>query len=309
MASSRIVSVFGATGRQGGSVIRAILKDGTFTPRAITRNPEAEGAQSLKALGVEVVKGDTLDKASLVSALRGSEGVFGVTVAILPLEAEGEGPNEVMQGKNMVDAAKAAGVKFFVFSSLPSLFKRSNGKYKNALQYDQKADVEEYLKTSGLANASIHLGFFLENFWKFGFLKKTPTGFVLGIPNTEITVRQDFTWAERDVGTVVLALLKNYTDASKGISGKTYPIVNAYLPYTELVERIGNALGEKVTFARVKPPGGGMIHANEMWEAQTEYNGILSQTPFPNPDLVALGVNLATLEDFLEAEIKPRFGQ
>jgi uncharacterized protein YbjT (DUF2867 family) len=58
--------------------LEAVLKDGTFAPRAITRDPESEASLKLKARGVEVVKGDTADKASLVNALRGSEAVFAV---------------------------------------------------------------------------------------------------------------------------------------------------------------------------------------------------------------------------------------
>lgn len=94
---ARIVAVFGATGTQGsihfqrlryrflklacisgGSVVAALQADGTFTPRAVTRNPTSEAAQKLKAQGVDVVQGDLWDKSSLVKALEGSEGVFGV---------------------------------------------------------------------------------------------------------------------------------------------------------------------------------------------------------------------------------------
>jgi uncharacterized protein YbjT (DUF2867 family) len=64
----------------GSAVARALLKEGTFAPRAITRNPESAAALKLKAEGIEVVRGDALDKASLVAALRGSEAVFGVRI-------------------------------------------------------------------------------------------------------------------------------------------------------------------------------------------------------------------------------------
>ncbi|KAJ7160250.1 hypothetical protein C8R46DRAFT_1038537 [Mycena filopes] len=306
MASSRIVSVFGATGTQGSALVRALLKDATFTPRAISRNPDSEAALKLKAQGIQVVKGDSLDKSSLVNALRGSEAVFSVTVPIFPLKAEGEGPNEIVTGMNILDAAKEVGVKFFIYSSLPSISKISAGKYKNVLLYDQKAVVEERLRASGLANASIHVGGFLENYWKFGLLKKTATGFDVAVPNYSATDRQAFTWIERDVPTVVLALLKNYTDPSKGISGKTYPIVNATMPYAELAAMTGKALGVEVTFTSAPPKG--MPPMDEMYSAHAEYSGLYTATPIPNPDLVALGVELGTIEEFLETEVKPRFG-
>jgi hypothetical protein len=83
---ARVVATLTDT-NPGSSVVNALLKDGTFTPRAITRNPESETALKLKARGVEVVKGDCLDKASLVTALRGSEAVFGVSLRPLKLVA------------------------------------------------------------------------------------------------------------------------------------------------------------------------------------------------------------------------------
>ncbi|KAJ6485233.1 hypothetical protein DFH09DRAFT_1054451 [Mycena vulgaris] len=307
MSPSRIVSVFGATGLQGSAVVRALLKDGTFTPRAISRDPTSEAALKLKASGAEVVKGDPLDKASLLSALRGSEAVFAVTTPIFPLKAEGEGPNELVQGKNMVDAAKEVGVKFFIFSSLPSITKISGGKYKSCLHYDQKADIDEYLRSSGLANASLLLGGFLENYWKHGLLKKTPTGFDFAVPNYGATDVQAFTWVERDVPAATLALLKNYTDASKNISGKFYPIVNENMPCAELAARTGKALGVEVTFTSAPPTG--IPAMDEMFAAHAEYSGLYTATPVPNPDLVALGVELGTIEEFLETEVKPRFGQ
>jgi hypothetical protein len=117
----------------GAAVARTLLKDGTFIPRAITRNPESAAALKLMAEGIAVVKADPLDKPSLVGAMCSSEAVFAareptcsfarselkilqITTPIFPLKAEGEGPNEVDQGKNMVDAAKEADIKFFIFT-------------------------------------------------------------------------------------------------------------------------------------------------------------------------------------------------
>ncbi|KAJ7712362.1 hypothetical protein B0H16DRAFT_1625165 [Mycena metata] len=314
MASARIVSVFGAPGTQGSAVVRALLKDATFAPRAICLDPDSDAAQKLKAQGVEVVKGDFFNKASLVNALRGSEAVFSlahiflhVTVPIFPFKAEG--PNELVAGMNMVDAAKEVGVKFFIFSSLPSISKISAGKYNNALHYDQKAAVEEHLRSSGLANASIHTGAFLERYWTFvpaGLLNRTVKGFDMAVPLFRVADRAAFTWVERDLAAVVLALLTNYTDPSKNISGKVYPIVNANIPYAKLAEMTGKALGVEVTFTTAPPKG--MAAMDDMYAAHAEYSGLYTATPIPNPDLVALGVQLGTIEDFLEAEVKPRFG-
>ncbi|KAJ7075321.1 hypothetical protein B0H15DRAFT_894311 [Mycena belliarum] len=306
MPSSRIISVFGATGLQGSSVVDALLKDGSFTPRAITRNPESEAAMKLKARGVEVVKGDNADKSSLVEALRGSEAVFAVTFPAF-LDQTGKTPDEVTQGKNIVDAAKEVGVQFFIFSSLPSIEKISGGKYKHVIHYDQKAIVEEYLKSSGLANASILLGGFLENFWTHQMLKKTATGFAISFPKYGETDLQAFTWVEKAVPSAVLALLNNYTEASKFISGKSYPVVNGTISPANLASMTAKVLGVEVTFTTSS--GSGVLAVDEMLAAHAEYNGLYTATPVPNPELVALGVELGTIEEFLETEVKPRFGQ
>ncbi|KAJ7490674.1 hypothetical protein FB451DRAFT_1513475, partial [Mycena latifolia] len=301
MPSSRVVSVFGATGLQGSAVMEALLKDGTFTPRAISRNPESEASLKLKARGLDVVKGDSGNKASLVEALRGSEAVFAVTASAF-MDKTGETPDELTQGKSMIDAAKQVGVKFFIFSSLPHIGNLSGGKYKNVVHYDEKAVVEEYLKSSGLANASIHLGVFLENYWKFGLLKKTATGFDVAIPNYSATDREAFTWVERDVPASVLALLKNYTDPTKDISGKSYPIVSATIPYAELAAMTAKVLGVEVTFSTA--PSTGLLPMDEM---VGRVFGLYTATPVPSPDLVALGVKFGTIEEFLETEVKGRF--
>ncbi|KAJ7734193.1 hypothetical protein DFH07DRAFT_130009 [Mycena maculata] len=296
-SSSRIVAVFGATGRQGSSVVEALLADGTFAPRAITRNPDSETALKLKERGVEVVKGDNGDKASLVAALQGCEAVFGVTVPHIP-PFRNAGQSELIQGKNMVDAAKEAHVEFFIFSSLPGLKKLSGGKYSGSI-FDDKADTEEYLKASGLANATIHLGAFFETHHT---LTKTSSGFDLAHfgPDTP----QPFTWIKHDVGESVLAILKNYTDPSKGVSGKTYQVVTAVMAYTALVALTAKALGVEVTFTSL--PTTGIPQFDEMALRYCEYSSILPTSPVPNPDLVALGAKFSTVEQFME-DVKERY--
>ncbi|KAJ7490659.1 hypothetical protein FB451DRAFT_1220682 [Mycena latifolia] len=307
MPSSRVVSVFGATGLQGSAVLEALLKDGTFTPRAITRNPDSEKSLKLRARGVEVVKGDSGNKASLVEALRGSEAVFAVTLPAWLASSTGDGPNELTQGKNMIDAAKETGVKFFIFSSLPSIKKMSGGQYTKVVHYEEKAEVEDYLKSSGLTNASLLTGAFLENYWHYGLLRKTSTGFDVAVPHFSATDRQAFTWIDRDLPAAALALLKNYTDPSKNISGKSYPVVNANIPYAELAARTGKVLDVEVTFTTA--PSTGIPAVDEMYSAHAKFGGLYNATPVPNPDLVALGVKFGTIEEFLETEVKSRFRQ
>ncbi|KAJ7123602.1 hypothetical protein C8R44DRAFT_704207 [Mycena epipterygia] len=302
MSSARIVSVFGATGLQGTAVVEALLKDGTFTPRAITRNPESEASLKLKERGIEVVKGDSGDKTSLVGALRGSEAVFAVTVP--PITPTGS--SEIIQGHNMVDAAKEVGIKFFVFSSLPGFNKLSGGKYKNVAHSDDKEAIEEYLKASGLPYASVLLGCFAENLWThpMRFLQKTPTGFNITVPKYNPASLEAFSWIGHDLGESVLALLKSYTDSTKGVLGKSYPVVTANMTFPDLVAMIAKALGVEVTFTSVAASG--VLVLDEMCAMHSEYNGLYTATAVPNPDLVALGAKFGTMEEFME-DVKKHF--
>ncbi|KAJ7499579.1 hypothetical protein FB451DRAFT_1429476 [Mycena latifolia] len=77
------------------------------------------------------------------------------------------------------------------------------------------------------------------NMISYGFLRKTSTGFDVAVPNFSATDRWALTWIDRDLPAAALALLKNYTDPSKNISGKSYPVVNANMPYAELAARTG----------------------------------------------------------------------
>ncbi|KAN0084223.1 hypothetical protein V8E55_007727 [Tylopilus felleus] len=304
--SSRIVTVFGATGAQGSSVVKALLADGTFTPRAVTRNPSSEKALKLKELGVEVVQGDLWDVPSLKNAMSGAEGVFGVTDYYDPKNfAQGQ-TSEMLLGKNLVDAAIQAGVKFFVWSSLPHTTKLSNGKYRNVYHCDNKANVDEYLRDSTLPHANLHTSWFSENTWKFNYLTLTPdsSSYELTIPKYDPNSSQCFTWVERDLGPCVLALLKHYKDESAHILGETFYAVSDKMSYTEYANEIEKVLGKPVHF--VTGASAGMEELDEMYEFQSEF-GMYPHTSIPDPRLERLGVKFHSNKVFVEEELKKRY--
>ncbi|KAJ7111451.1 hypothetical protein C8R44DRAFT_742564 [Mycena epipterygia] len=225
------------------SAAKALLKDGTFTPRALTRDPTSDAALKLKESGAEVVQASS-------SLFSGRD-----ILARFSLRSE------------------------TVPSSLPSITKMSGGKYTSVTASDGK----------------------------FGTLRKTPTGFAIAIPNYSPTARSCLTWVGNNVGVSVLALLKSYTDPSKNVSGKAYPVLAAIGTYPELAALIAKALGVEVTFATA--PLSGMKFIDDMYTAISENNGLYPDAPVLNPDLLALGATFGTIEEFLEKEIKPRFGQ
>lgn len=148
-----MILVAGATGRQGGAVARALLKNG-YKVRALTRNFASPAAQSLQKLGAELMTGDLADKSSLTKALKGVETVFAMTT---PFQKGHDA--EIAQGVNMVDAAKATGVSYLVFSSVASADKKTGIPH-----FDSKYKVEQHLAGSGVPYTIIGPTAFMENF-------------------------------------------------------------------------------------------------------------------------------------------------
>ncbi|KAL2816062.1 nmrA family transcriptional regulator [Aspergillus cavernicola] len=162
MPSKQILTVFGATGIQGGSVARAMLTDPTtaqqFHVRAVTRDPSKPGAQALAELGAELIKADMEDKDSLRVALQNAYGVFLVTNFMERLDHIAE----TRQGKNAADICKETGVKHLVWSSLPHVSKISNGKYTAALHFDSKARVDEHIRALSIPHTILHVGTYIK---------------------------------------------------------------------------------------------------------------------------------------------------
>jgi len=150
----KLILVAGATGRQGGAVTKNLLEKG-FAVRGMTRNPEGEKALALKSNEVEIVKADMNDPDSLTAALDGVYGVFSVQNF---WEAGNE--DEVAQGKALADAAKAADVKHFVYSSVASANKNTNLSHFNS-----KFEIEEHIRSIDLPHTIFRPVFFMENFF------------------------------------------------------------------------------------------------------------------------------------------------
>lgn len=162
MANERIVLVTGATGKQGGATLRHLAKVGGFTLRGMTRNPDGDAAKALRDLGVEIVKGDLDDEASLTSAVSGAWGVFGVQNT---WEAGVE--KEEVQGKRLVKVARERGVQHFVYASVGSADEKTGIPH-----FDNKARVEETLRAAGFPSfAILRPVFFFENLVSPWFLQ------------------------------------------------------------------------------------------------------------------------------------------
>ncbi|KAL3422173.1 NmrA-like family protein [Phlyctema vagabunda] len=163
MATKKVLVVFGATGAQGGSVVKSILSDSktreVWTVRGVTRDTSKPSAKALEALGAETVAADLSDKSTFPKALEGAYAVFAVTNYWDTMNAE----KEIEQGKAIADAAKEAGVQHFIFSSLLDITKLSGGVLNKVFHFDSKAHVEEYIRTLDLPTTFYLPGFYMAN--------------------------------------------------------------------------------------------------------------------------------------------------
>lgn len=187
-ATNPILVVLGATGNQGGSVLSHFLSlsPSPYALRGVTRNPASAKSASLTALGVEMVKGDFDDRASLDAAFRGASAIFSVTDFWLSYEspslrekasASGQSilllsrENETQQNRNIIDAAaKIDTLERFIYSSLPNTAKLSGGKYTHTYHFDGKGIAEEYGQSTypelWRKTSVFYAGYYLENYFK-----------------------------------------------------------------------------------------------------------------------------------------------
>jgi uncharacterized protein YbjT (DUF2867 family) len=151
--SNQTILVTGATGNQGGAVVRHLLQRGSFTVRAFVRDPNKPAAQALQQAGAQLIQGDLNDRASLDRALQGVGGVFSVQDIQAGLETE------IQQGKMVADAAAAASVRHFVYSSVGSA-ERNTG----VPHFDSKFQVEEHIRSLELPYTILRPVFFFYNY-------------------------------------------------------------------------------------------------------------------------------------------------
>jgi uncharacterized protein YbjT (DUF2867 family) len=153
MANNRTILITGVTGKQGGAVARFLQNSG-FHLRGLTRKPESEQAAALARQGVEVVKGDLDDEATLRRALAGAWGVFGVQNT-----GEAGVEREEAQGKRLATLAREAGVEHYVYTSVGSADKRTGVPH-----FDNKWRIEETVRDLRFpSHVILRPVFFMEN--------------------------------------------------------------------------------------------------------------------------------------------------
>ena len=255
MSDRKRIAVVGATGAQGGGLVRAILADPatSFTARAVTRNPRSEKAIALAGSGAEVVGADLDDPESLRAAFRGVHGAFCVTNFWEHFSPE----KELAQARAMADAARAEGVAHVVWSTLedtrrfvpledprlPTLM----GKYK-VPHFDAKGEANAFFTSSGVPTTLLHTSFYWDNILYFGMEPKRGAdgklAFVLPMADRKLPGI-----AAEDIGRCALGVFRRGDE----LAGRSIGIAGGHPTGAEMASALGKALGEEVAYSYVPP--------------------------------------------------------
>lgn len=253
MSNKKIIAVLGATGAQGGGLVRAIIADKSreFSVRALTRDVNSDKAKALAKLGAEVVKADIDNLDSLKSAFAGVYGVYAVTFFWEHFSPE----KETAEAKQIAKAAKEANVKHIIWSTFEDTRKwiplsdnrmpTIQGKYK-VPHFDAKAEANEYFTEQNLPVTFLLTSFYWDNFIYFGMEPKKGSDGKLAITIPMGDKKLPGIAAE-DIGKSAYGIFKRGND----LIGKTVGISGGHLTGKMMAESFTKALGQEVVYNAV----------------------------------------------------------
>ncbi len=250
MADKKIIAVVGATGAQGGGLVRAIMNDpsGGFSARAITRNVNSDKAKELAKLGAEVVAADMDNLESLKKAFQGAYGAFCVTNFWEHFSPE----KETAQATAMATAAKDADLQHVLWSTLEDTRKwvplsdnrmpTLMGKYK-VLHMDAKGEADEIFRERGVPTTFLLTSFYWENLIYFGMgPKKGPDGkLAITFPMGD---KELSGIAAEDIGKCAYGVFKK----GREFIGKTVGIAGEHLTCAQMAAALTSALNQEVGY-------------------------------------------------------------
>jgi uncharacterized protein YbjT (DUF2867 family) len=252
--ADKVVLIAGATGRQGGAVIRHLLPKG-WKLRALTRNPDAGAAGMLAQSGIEVVAGDLENPASLEKPLAGAYGVYSVQ----DFWAVGA-RREVQQGKNLADAAKKAGVAHFVYSSVGGAERNSGIDH-----WESKWEVEQHIRKLALPATMIRPAAFMENY----YIDQVEVGILKGKLVDPIRGDKPYqTIAADDIGAFVALAFERPRD----FLGEALEIAGSELTNREAAAVFARVLGKPVKFQRLPLPLVRLVLGREFYQMFRWFN-------------------------------------
>ena len=253
MSEKNVIVVIGATGAQGGGLVRAIVADksGLFTARAVTRKPGSDQAKALAGLGVEVVAGDTDDFASLEKAFAGAYGAYCVTNFWEHASPE----REILQATAMARASRKAGLQHVIWSTLEDTRKwvplsddrlpTLRRQYK-VPHFDAKGQMDTVFAAEAAPTSYLLPAFYWENFIYFGSgpRKEPGGGLALSLPLGGARLPGI---AAADIGKCAYGVFRR----GPAVAGQRFGIAGEILSGDEMAAKMGRAMGRTIAFIDV----------------------------------------------------------
>ena len=229
--AERIILVTGATGNQGGAIARQLLQRGKFKVRAMVRDQNKPAAQVLQQAGTELVQGDFNDRTSLDRALQDVHGVFSIQ------DFREGAAVEIQHGKAIADAAKAAGIEHFVYSSVGSA-ERNTG----IPHFDSKFQVEEHIRSLKLPYTILRPVFFFYNYNAMRSMVETGTLPQALSPETKLQQL-----SEEDYGAMVAEVFDRPAD----FMNREIEVASVEMTMPEIAAAFSHVLGKPVTYQQI----------------------------------------------------------
>jgi uncharacterized protein YbjT (DUF2867 family) len=234
--NKKLIAVVGATGQQGGAVVRALRAGNRFKVRALTRNPAKH-----RELAEEVVEADLNRPQTLASAFDGAYGVFLVT------NFQEHGADELKQATAAVRAAKDSGVKHFIWSTLPNVEAISKGKF-HVPHFTGKAKVDRIVKEAGFANHTFVIApFYYQNLIGVLGPQKQPNGSASWTLPLDPAVRSIHMGDITELGDIVAGAFAHPDQAGHG---EHLPLVGDFVSFNEIIDTL-NRQGHNFSFNQV----------------------------------------------------------
>lgn len=300
--AKRIVSVIGGTGAQGGGVVDALLAKGDFAVRVTSRNPASDAGRALAARGVEVVKADLLDPKSLETALAGSYGAFVVTNFWDP----SQGAREQEIGAAAVKAARTAGVRHLIWSTLPDSETLSGGRLK-VVHFTGKARVDAVVKDAGFERHTfVQAPFYYQNFLTMLGPQPLPNGGRGWAVPMDPAARVIHAGDVSEVGRAVAAA---FSAGDQLPNGSYLAVCGGVYSWNDFVAAL-NALGHDLQVLQVPPevydgffPGAHEMREMFQYFAEFTYHGPDHQARIAAANALAPG--FTPFADWARAHMKP----
>lgn len=284
-----------------------------YAVRAVTRDPSSPAAQALATQGAEVVQADLTVPSSLAPVLNGCWGVFGVT-NFYDARAKDDPGSEEQQGRNLVDAVvagaaavgPAGSVECLLWSTLPSSRAISGGRLVSRI-YEGKHRVDDYIREKGVPACFLYTGNFYENMVLRSHVRYDEGTDTVEFrqPIVNADTRLAMLFVEKDLSGIAMAVFDRWGDSREQLYHRYLYCCDARVSPEDILSCVRRVTGKNAVYVRLETTG--WEDRDVMFQLYNEC-GMYKDKEIPDENVLALGVELHGIEDFVRSRLLPHLG-